>query len=262
MKPVPISRLPQASCILLLLLPFLSSCSKGAGAPAVRSTKVVLIDDLTDSFQLRPAPDPILSLYGFGKHKEQEAALDYVIINDRLLNATESIHLKSGAESEKDNMTDDVHYRDHLIQSFYAAVRKAFRDDPVRFTTERNIDQSRVFCTISSQLRRLASSHYQQKIMVVFSDLQENTSVFNAYAPESRRLLQQDPERVGSMLSRECGVPNRLEGITIYFCYWPRNRAEDERFMDMLSVYQLMLEKRGARIFFQAASDNYCQHHE
>jgi len=232
----------------------LCSCSKRTDH-LVKSTKIVVIQDLTDSFALQPQPEPILAIFDLAHNKDMEAELDLAFITDRQLNPVQSIHLKDAASSEVDNKEDDATYRTKLIQKFYSKARGVFTEGPQRFKTTDPVDHSEVFCTIISQLRKLKATHFQKKLLIVFGDLNENSSNFSAYSEDNRKLLRNNPKEVAAKLSERCEVPKSLEDITIVFCFQPKNRQEDQLYLAMAQVYQLALEKRGARILFQASSD-------
>jgi len=238
-------------CILFV------GCSKKENNQIPKSTKIVVVHDVTDSFLLQPLADPVLNLYDFPQNKEQEAAFDFVVLSSRLLNPVKPLHLADDETTEEDNTADDPQYRDKLITKFYDNVRTVFRELPNRFRNQQSENRSMCFCTIVSQVRRLASSRYEKKLLIVYSDLSENNSVFNAYSLEDMKELQEDPEAVGNRISQQCTIPKNLDGITIIFVFQPRTREEDERFMDMVGMYHMVLEKRGAKIKIQAHNDNF-----
>ena len=244
----------KAVCTVLALC-LLAACHKSSNSHLPKSSKVILIEDITDSFAVRPLPEPVLALFNLSKNKSQEAEFNYVLITNKVLNPDQRIHLGNAETTEEANTEDDVHNREKLIKTFCATVRTALVDDPDRFKTEEKSDQSEVFCTISSQLRKLAGSHFDQRTLVVFSDLMENgSSRFNAYGGSAREQLQQEPEAVGKMLQEHCPLPDNLKGIRIVFVFQPRNRQEDEQYIEMMSVYEPLLESRGAKVSFQATA--------
>ncbi len=226
------------------------------------STKIVVIEDLTDSFQITPPPDPILALYDFKRHPEQEASFDIAFITDMQLNPVAHLHLNDGITSEAENTSDDAQFREKQITAFYAKARQAFTSSRERFSGRRGRNRSEVFCSIISQLRQLAASHYRQKRVVVLSDLNEHSEAFSTYNSANRKQLAEEPEAVGALLSERCPLPNNLKGISIVFVYQPRTKEDDMRFMDWVGVYQRLLEKRGARISFQASADNFLHNDE
>lgn len=241
---------------LLALFAFtvmLCACHKRKDIP---STKVVVIADQTDSFQLQPLPQPILSLYDFAHAPEQEAAFDAAIITDRLLNPVYHCHLADGPTTEERNTTDDVHNRDKLIQGFQSKVTEILNSGMERFQPGSEVHHSEVWCTVMHQLKLLAASRYKQKILLVYSDLDEN-SVFNSYSAEAQKQLQDDPEALIRSLSEQCDMPSSLKGVRILFLYRPPTRAADKRYQRWMEAYQLALGNLGADIHYQASNDHY-----
>lgn len=239
---------------LFLAIILCASCHKRKDH-IIKSTKVVVIQDLTDSFLLQPQPAPVLALFDFAHDKDQEAALDLTYITDRQLNPVQSVHLNNAEVSEENNREDDVHFRDKLIQNFYSKTTQLFATGLPRFRTTSSLDHSEVFCTVISQARKLAASHYQKKVLIVFSDLQENATNFNAYSEENGARLNDRPEEIARLLASRCNPPGNLKGLTIVFVFQPKNREEDSRYLAMAQVYQLALENREASILFQANAD-------
>jgi hypothetical protein len=241
---------------ILITACLLASCSKEY-TPATPASYISVIDDLTDSFALHPAADPILGLYDFQTDKDQAGNFRLVLITDKQLNPIEEIHIDAGTETEKDNINDEVDYREQLVYSFYDAIRKSLTDFHARYAHSSPLEHSECFATISSELNCLANSKASQRTLIVFSDLQENEEAFSCYTERGRNLLHTHPDKVMRLLQKRCPLPNDLSGVTVYFVYNPMNREQDISFSEMAGIYKQLLKERRARVVILATNKYY-----
>lgn len=247
----------------LLLACLLFSCSKRNSPAPVKSARTVVIHDLTDSsLILPPKADPIIAQFEFNNNKDQEAVLDYVLLTDKILNPVKTIRLRNAELTERDNKEDDPRHRSQLIAKFSESVRQCFNQFPVRFSEQPSLSNSECFATIASQLRKLANSKCEKKRLYVFSDLAQNSPDFSIYDSDNRQQLQKDPKAVGELLMQRSQLPKDLKGIEVYFCYQPRTKAEDSRFLDAAGMYEILLADRGAVLHILASNENLNEDNE
>lgn len=93
----------------------------------------------------------------------------------------------------------------------------------------------------------LAQSKASKKVMIVESDLQENTNTFSIYRESDYIQLQKHPEQVAERL--ETLLPlNDVQGIDIYLIYQPKSDADNERFILMAHLFTRIFEAKGAHV--------------
>ena len=86
-------------------------------------TIISLIYDRTDPFKAMPRPNEILEYYKFSDNPDQEAYFRYRLITDFELNPVYEVRLPGSNETEKLNTTDDNHFREKAIISFFDKVK-------------------------------------------------------------------------------------------------------------------------------------------
>jgi hypothetical protein len=243
--------------ILAAVVYLLAACNKQHSVAIVPRTDITAVFDVTDTFVLTPIPDPILALYNFEMAKDQAAFFRLVLLTDKKLNPAEDIHLDGGVVTEEQNVNDEVDFREQLILSFYDEVRRSLSDFGKRYAQKGTLGHSECFATIAAELRRLDTSKASQRMLIVYSDLQENSDVFNCYSKEGQKLLNANPIKVGAILLKHIPLPDDLTGITVYFVYGPTSREQDKQFWQMATIYERFLKDRGARVVIQATNKSY-----
>lgn len=242
--------------LVLIVVCLFSACYKSE--PAItHSTDITVVHDITDQFQEQPDEHAILKLYDFANDKNQAARFRYVLITDRNLNAVAGSSIDDGSVTEKLNVEDEVNYRERLIYSFYNTVRNTMQTFKKEFSMPTPLPNSECFSTIATEICKLAESKSSQRILVVFSDLAENSSLFNCYSAKDRQLLSSNPKKVAKRLLQGIKLPDNLQGITIYFVFRPPDRESDILFGRMVSIYKQLLHERGARVVVQATSKQF-----
>jgi len=238
----------QISILLVLLLN--AGCSNDSDV--FNSTKVTVIDDMTGHHKSRPIADSILSLYDFPSDSEQDATFRYVLLTDKRLNPVQEISLANGNVSERQNSRDEPTYRDLQILNFYKAVRNAVESFADLYSKDSSLEYSECYATIASEMEILAASNANQKIIIIYSDLQENDDDFSCYSSDDMRLLIDRPNEVFRLLNKRHHMPANLKGVTVYLVYEPISREEDNAFGLMANFYKKILKVRGARVVVQA----------
>lgn len=214
------------------------------------ATEVIVLSDITDPLLVKPDHRYILNLLRLEDNKDDASLIVLRLISDRVLNPSAELYLPSRAVSEKHNKRRDRKHRDTYILGYDKHVQKAFAEFQNRFKPDGYINKSECFCTITSSLRELKQSKAQKKILVIYSDLFENGD-FSVYHPDVNRLIQDNPGKAAELLAKRCPVPWSLKGITIYVIYQPKDREDDRRFLNIASVYQLLLENTGAQLYIR-----------
>jgi hypothetical protein len=241
----------------LLVLILLASCSKATNESAINGTDIVLVHDLTDALQCTPEPEAILGLHAFDVDKNQAASFRYVLITDKQSNSVETIQIADGKTTEKLNENDEEDYREKMVWAYYDAVRNAIKNFPSQFQSKLSLEHSECFATIASQLEELAQRNGARQILISYGDLSENSEAFSCYSRKGKRLLKEHPEKVAVLIMKSHTLPKTLRGTSIYFVFNPRNREEDIRFNQMVTVYRYILQGKGARIIVQSQNNYY-----
>ncbi len=244
--------------ILFLLSLNLLWCSCKESTNEVKhSTFITTILDVTDQQTMLPDAEAIIKLYEFNSNKNIEAGFKICTLTDKQLNSDKYLHLPDGSISEKDNNQDDPNYREKLIASFYNAIRKAVTGLITENKCSPPLHNSECFRIISNEIQEMINNHAEKNILIVFSDLQENSELFNCYKKSSQQLLHKTPIEVSKIFEATHLLPKDLRAVKIFFVFAPKNSEADKRYMDMIGVYKYLLESRGAIVKVQANNTQY-----
>ena len=243
--------------IIYIILPLLLLCSCSSKNKVPQKTICVsALVDLTDHRQLYPNWSGILPLFNLSIDENSEAQFRLCTITDRELNPDIEINLPGGIESEKDNSEDDPDYRKKLITQFFGSIRKAINDFNFKNEHDSSLGFSECFKTISGQLQYLTQKKQDKAVLLIFSDLKENSAIFNCYTEAGRKHLITDSENVIRLFEKTKLLPDNLNNISVFFIYNPISREDDIEFMAMVKVYKKLLQARGAKVKVQADNIN------
>jgi hypothetical protein len=243
--------------VLILLCAILFEACQEKKNQVRHSVSIVIIGDITDYHSLLPTAEPILKLYDFESDKNTEAFFRICPITDKHLNPAVEYHLSEGSVTEKDNEHDDPYYREKNVVSFYELIKKAITDFGAGSHLDSSLEYSECFSTIARELQLMKSKDSERNCLIPFSDLQENSSLFNCYTPANQQLLLEEPNKVVDIFKATHLLPDNLKNVQVIFVYQPATREEDLKFNAMLDIYRKLLEPRGATVTVQANNDKY-----
>jgi hypothetical protein len=197
---------------------------------------------------LNPESEAILGLYKFEEEPDNEAEFRFSVISDRRLVDVISHHLENGTETEKRNKRDDQNFREHAVVSFYDQVRKTVRDYDASCLPLRSLPKSECWRVVASELTYLVKTKADEKYIIVYSDLRENSTVYNVYDTSYRRLVVDSACIVADSFIKAATVPHDLKGIHVVFAYKPANRYLESPYLEMIALYRFILLRRGASV--------------
>jgi hypothetical protein len=108
-----------------------------------------------------------------------------------------------------------------------------------------------MYTPIARELELLSKSKSQRRILIVYSDLMENTESLSFYRKQDFEKLKTKPEQVQKYFEALAPI-NTLTGIEIYFIYQPTDTKSDERFRIISGFYKKFLESKGAEVNISA----------
>jgi len=237
-----------------LIVLFYSNCSPKTEPQPLYSVQVSVLVDITDKREVLPDAETLLSYYDLDKSKNTEAFFRLTTTTDKLFNPVAEIHLPSGDESEKDNQLDDPDFREKVVLDFYSNVRQSISSFNEKARKDTVIEHSECFRSIARELARMKENKTDKTLLVVYSDLAENSDLLNVYSKTDLELLMKHPNSVVKKFEATNLLPQNLYGYTVLFIFQPKNRAEDILFEKITTLYQNMLKARGAKVVIR--SDN------
>lgn len=240
------------TCLTLLTALLLASC-KPEGIIPEESVHLRIIIDKTDPSTLLPDSIEVLSALGLQDHRGNSARVGLTVITDMELNPVEDFELADVESSARNNKSSDLHYRDKEIANFYSQVLAALRKINVPTDSAQSLQFSECFKTLCDQLSVLNDDTTKgRKVLWVFSDMMEKSLLYNAYTKPVTDTTQQ--KLVKKLFIKTNLLPKKLNGISVYFFYYPENRNWDIKFNGIINVFLDLLEERGANVFIQATN--------
>ena len=211
------------------------------------SRAISVILDPSDQRAYWPSADKVLYRYHCKETPNAECLFRLRTISDRRLSPITTYRLADAESMEKQNTGDDPQFRENTIDAFYRMVRKSLNTFYTRLDSLQPIKYSECFRTITDELAFLAKNKSNYRELIIPSDLMEKSDLFNCYTSPLT-----NTQEIADRFEKTNLLPQNLKGITVTFLFNPRNRKEDEAFSEMIDVYKLLLQSKGADINVKA----------
>ena len=213
----------------------LASC---VSAPAPTVTRVAVLKDITQKHLAVPDATEVISLFDFtGDNKWNGADFEFGDLSDVSYNKFSEAKINT-ADMWLSNELD----RDKEIKGFKEKISKIITLAGNDTIGRRN---SSIYLPIARKLNELAQSKAQRKILLIYSDLMENTIGVSLYNKKTLEILQTNPETIEKQFEQLQALQN-LAGVEVYFIYQPTDSESDKVFTLVSAIYKRLLEDRGA----------------
>lgn len=203
-----------------------------------RTTNMSIVFDRTDSIRNYPATPILLSPFDLARDEYQGITITLTTISDKDINPRTIIALRPQNE-----WTSNIVERKEQISKFTTQVQHAL--DSMRNMTA--CGHSIVNRTVAREANALASSHADSRYLLVYSDLYELNDRVNFYRRNVLQQIRQHPEAIAAQFEKTLPL-QRLGGIAVWLLYEPKSFADNNAFMPIATMYQGMLEQRGATV--------------
>lgn len=110
---------------------------------------------------------------------------------------------------------------------------------------------SSIYIPIVNELNRLVKSSSTEKILLIYSDLEEHSSLANFYNTSEIEKMVLAPDSIITLWEQNAVLPN-LSGIHIKIIYEPRNPIDNKKFRTLLLFYKKLFESKGAEVSISA----------
>jgi len=226
--------------LALITLGVLTLCESCTDIAQPQTTEVVVGWDVTEPHQPVPEAESILKLYGLDADPSRGAIFRFTFYSDVELNQETVFTLPPSVQNALTNQFD----REREIEQFVNKVT-AFLDSLPLDTVGRK--QSALYVPIAKAANSLAMSSSNRKVLLLFTDLRENTSRTSFYSKQTLALMQTDSAQVAAMLEVQEPL-DQLSGIEVYVLYQPRDVADDASFSIVSRLYKGLLSGKGATV--------------
>ncbi|MBP6977634.1 MAG: hypothetical protein KBB71_04900 [Lentimicrobiaceae bacterium] len=201
--------------------------------------EVTVMRDITDDQIAQPKLADIVPLVNLDNSQWNGVNVRFIDITDVSYNYTYQTSI-----SAENHWLGNEFDRQKKINNFYAEITQILIKAEEE-THGRN--NSSVYIPIANELNRLSQSPAQKKIVLVYSDLMENTAEMSFYDKSKFSLLKTNPNSIRQYFDTQ--VPLRqLAGIKIYLIYQPANPETDGQYQIISEFYKKLLESKGATV--------------
>ena len=229
---------------LLSIAVILTACTNKSHT----TTHIVGLWDITDKSIPRPDAKEITKFYGFEKDKWNGGSFRFSAITQVSLNPSEYQDVRGANQ-----LLSNEFKREEEIKLFEKGVADIIDRAEQAKTGQNN---SSIYLPIASELNQLAKSEADsRKILLIYSDLMENTEQFSFYRKKDLSLLVTSPESLAKQLENIQPL-DELSGIEVYFIYQPSDSKSDTLFQLVSGFYKKLLEQKGAKVFISANLNN------
>ncbi len=201
--------------------------------------EVTVMRDITDTQISQPNLADIVSLVNLDNSQWNGANVRFVDITDVSYNHTYQTSIIA-----ENHWLGNEFDRENKIKNFHAKITQILVSAEEETNGKNN---SSVYIPIANELNRLSQSPAQKKIVLVYSDLMENTAELSFYNKSKFNLLKTNPDSILKYFDAQ--VPLRkLAGIKIYLIYQPANPETDKQYQIISGFYKKLLESKGATV--------------
>ena len=207
--------------------------------PHFTSTDITAMRDITDPHISQPKLADISTLLNLDNSKWDGAYFKFVDITDVSFNH----NYETKIDPENQWLGNELD-RDKKVKQFYTDINQILTNADTEKVGKVN---SSIYKPIASELNRLSQRTSQNRSLLVYSDLEENTDDFSFYDKKKINLLRTDPDSIRNYFEALSPLKN-LKGIKVYLIYQPKNNQADELYQMIAGLYKTLLVSKGATV--------------
>lgn len=201
-------------------------------------TEVVVLRDITDKHLAQPDTDEILSLYNM-ESKWNGGIFRFTDLSDVSYNSA----IVAKLESRNEWLSNELD-RDKEIKNFKNKVLEIITNNEKDSIGKKS---SSIYLPIARELNRLSTGKTQKRVLLIYSDLMENTSEMSFYDNRKLSLLKTNPDSIGRYFDSQLSL-QKLNGIKIFLVYKPSDEKADEEYKIVSGFYKNLFENKGAEV--------------
>jgi hypothetical protein len=230
-----------SSCIF-----FLSACESKV-TPS-KSVAFFLLKDVTfsadnENHSLDLSSEKLTRLYGLDSDLLVSAEYYQSLITEVHINKEFSASLPP---ANLDNF--NKFKRKNKVKKFLSNIDIAIQDLQ---NVEFGRPKSSIFVPVAKTINKLAQTKANRQILVIQSDLFENTFILSKYDKSQMIKIENKPQSLEQVLDKETPIFSRLDNMGIYIINQPKSNT-DKDFYIISSIYKNWLESKGATVEIMA----------
>jgi len=225
--------------IMLMAVTLIVACTTQSPA----DTEVVVLRDITDMHLAQPDTNEILSLY------ELENKWNGGIFRlSNLSNVSFNQAIETKLDSRNKWLSNELD-RDKEIRNFKKKVSEIIIKNEKDSIGKKS---SSIYLPIARELNKLSTGNMQKRVLLVYSDLMENTSEMSFYNKQKLGLLKTNPDSIVKYFDSQLVLKN-LDGIKIFLIYKPSDEQADYEYKIVSGFYKNIFEGKGATVEITAS---------
>lgn len=204
------------------------------------NTEVTLMFDQTDRQHVHPSAEAILAPFKLNVNPWQGLQITIVPISDKDVNTVDIVSLPS-----ENRLTGNITIRRVNIRRFAQHLRQSIASLDSVHTLPRSI----IFRAIEKQAESLAKRPAARHVILVYSDLMENSEL-SFYDRQTLGLLQSAPSLIEKQLMANAVISN-LSGVELWLLYDPQGYRQNNIYMSIARFYERIYKMHGAQVHIE-----------
>lgn len=205
-------------------------------------TTFSIMRDVTDPQAAHPDPTELIEQLDLNQHKHDAFTFRFINLSDVSMNQITQFSLKASPVLLSNEIARDKEVKE-MESTILAHLNNVDQDSLGR-------SHSSIYLPIAKELMMLCSSGSDRKVLVVYSDLMENTDQLSFYKEQSTAMLQSNSKGIKSIFESIQILPD-LRGVQVYFIYQPSSQNADVLYKRISTIYKDLLTEKGARVYIQ-----------
>ncbi len=223
----------QFTFVVLMLILISSACTTD-------KLSVTVIRDVTDSGMAYPKSEEVNSIFDIKGNTWRGIDFQFTLIADVEYGPEYDLHLLGRNffhSNELERKREIGNFR-NKIDSLLAIPQKPSREYSV------------VFPVVIREATRLMKNPASKKVLVIYSDLIENTDTISLVKLSAQKAIQRQGAGLWTQLEQiyQTQLPSNLNGLDIYLVYQAKDLYASSEFKAISGLYRQQLEQRGARV--------------
>ena len=207
------------------------------------TTEVIVLRDITQTSLANPNATEISRFFDLSSNPWNGATFHFENITDVSYNPVNEVKVTA-----KDEWLSNELARTKEIKVFNDRISEIITNSE-KDTIGKNA--SSIYVPLVMKLNELSQSTSERRVLIIYSDLMENTKDISFYTKKTINLLQTNSDAITKQFEAMQAI-NNLQGIQVYFIFQPTDQNSDANFKTVSEFYKKLLEDKGAKVTITA----------
>ncbi|WP_339810436.1 hypothetical protein [Zunongwangia profunda] len=199
---------------------------------------LTVLSDRTDPAILKPDLVTLEGFLGLDKNPNRGVEFRFKTIGNVDFLPIKSLNL------QKYSLLDNNFQRTNDVSLFLKKIDTLLVQEN---QNDYSFQSSSIFRPVLDELVKAKNSDATHKVVILYSDLQEISDLYNTLDFKGRKDLLHNPKLVAEQLVFHLDIPN-LEGVRLHIFYYPNTREENRTFRAMFEVYKIIFKDTGLEL--------------